>query len=88
MSNRISEIQITPIKPIDGLVGFASLVFDGCLYLGSIGVFTRPNGGFRLTYPTRKGTMGGANVFHPINRIVAEQIEHAVIEKFEKLMSK
>jgi DNA-binding cell septation regulator SpoVG len=88
MQNRISEIQVTPIKPIDGLVGFASLVFDRCFYFGSIGIFTRPGGGFRLTYPTRKGGTGGVNVFHPINRSIADQIEHAVIEKFEEVISK
>jgi len=45
MTNRLSEIQIIPIKPQNGLVGFASFVLDGSLYLGSIGIMTRPQGG-------------------------------------------
>lgn len=81
MRSRISEIQVTPIKPIDGLVGFASLVFDNSFYLGSIGIFTRPRGGFRLTYPTRKRL----NVFHPINKEIADEIEMAVVLKFEEV---
>lgn len=79
MQNRLSEIQITPIKPQNGLVAFASFVLDGSLYLGSIGIYTRPQGGYRLTYPTR----GTFNIFHPINRQIAEEIEHTIISKFE-----
>ena len=79
MQNRLSEIQIAPVKPNNGLVGFASFVFDNCLYLGSIGIYTRPHGGYRLTYPTR----GTFNIFHPINRQTADEIEQAIISKFE-----
>jgi DNA-binding cell septation regulator SpoVG len=85
MKNRISEIQITPIKPIDGLVGFASLVFDDSFYLGAIGIFTRPHGGFRLTYPTRKSLNKKLHVFHPINKEVANDIEKAITTKFEEV---
>lgn len=88
MQNKLSEIQITPVKPIDGLVGFASVVFDNSFYLGGIGVYTRPAGGFRLTYPTRKSPTGSLNVFHPINRSIAEYLEQAVAERFEEIMNK
>lgn len=86
MQNKLSEIQVTPIKPINGLIGFASVVFDNSFYLSGIGVYTRPCGGYRLTYPTRKSTNGNLNVFHPINRDIAESIERAVSEKFQKLV--
>lgn len=81
---QISEVQITPIKPRDGLVGFASLIFNDSLYLNSIGIYTRPEGGFRLTYPTKKED--GLNLFHPINKKIGNQIEQAVIAKFEKVV--
>jgi len=87
MKNRISEIQITPIKPQGGLVGFASIIFDNCFYLGSIGIFTRPQGGYRLTYPTKQGSMKNINIFHPINKKIAESIESEIIFKFEKIIS-
>ena len=86
MQNKISEIQITPIKAHDGLVAFASLVFNDSFFMGSIGIFTRPQGGYRLTYPTRKNSTGGLNIFHPINKLVAKQIEQAVIMKFEEVV--
>lgn len=83
MKNRISEVHILPVKSQNGFVGLASLVFDNCLYLSSLGIYTRPSGGYRLTYPTKK--IGGANVFHPINKEAGEQIECAVIAKFEEV---
>jgi len=87
MTNRLSEIQIVPIKPQNGLVGFASFVLDNNLYLGSIGIFTRPEGGYRLTYPTKKVGDRNINIFHPINKDFANQIETEIIKKFEEVMN-
>lgn len=88
MENRISEIQIIPIKPQDGLVAFASFVLDNNLYLGSIGILTRPEGGYRLVYPTKKVGFRNINIYHPINKEFAEFIEKEVIGKFEDVMKK
>ena len=82
----ISEIQIIPVKPHEGLVGFASLVLDQVIYLGSIAIMTRPEGGYRLLYPTKKLGMRSINIFHPINKHFAETIEKEVIDKFEDVM--
>ncbi len=81
----ISEIKITPVQSENGLVGFASLVFENAFYLGSIGIFTRPSGGYRLTYPLRKNTRENINFFYPINKEIAELVEHEVIKKFEEM---
>jgi DNA-binding cell septation regulator SpoVG len=79
---QITEIQITPIKPNNGLVAIASIVVDDGLYLGSIGIHTKLNStGYRITYPTKNLSGKNFNVFHPINRKVALQIEEAVISK-------
>lgn len=83
MKATISEVQITPVKANEGLVGFASFVYNDSFYMGSIGIYTRPLGGYRLTYPTRKGANGNFNIFHPINKEVAEEIEKVIISKFE-----
>lgn len=83
MKVTISEVQITPVKANEGLVGFASFVYNDSFYMGSIGIYTRPQGGYRLTYPTRKGANGNFNIFHPISREVAEEIEKVIISKFE-----
>ena len=79
---KITEVQIIPIKPNDGLVGFASILLDDCLYLGSIGVHTRLDGqGYRITYPTKKIGDRNLNIYHPINRSLSEEIEKAVLAK-------
>jgi len=88
MTNRLSEIQITPIKPQNGLVAFASFVLDGNLYLGSIGIMTRPNGGYRLVYPTKKVADRNLNIFYPISREFALAVEQEVVKQFEDVMKK
>ena len=83
----ISELQITPVKPINGLVGFASFVLNEQLYLGSIGIYTRPDGsGYRLTFPTKKLGEQNLHIFHPINRQAANYLETLISEQFEKVM--
>ena len=69
------------------MVGFASIVYDNCFYLGSIGIYSRPEGGYRLTYPTRKTTASNFHIFHPINKDIAQLIEKEVIGKFENVMN-
>ncbi len=84
MDHHISNIQIIPVKGNNGLVGFASIIYNHSIYLGNIGIMTRLHGGFRLTYPTRsKGK--APNVFHPISRVAADHIENAIILKFQEL---
>ena len=82
----ISEIQIVPVKPKEGLVAFASFVLDDKLYLGSIAIITRSEGGYRLLYPSKKiGISHNINFFYPINKPFAKAIEAAVIKKFEEV---
>ncbi len=54
MVHTITNVQIVPVKPQNGLVAFASFVYADAFYVASVGIYTRPSGGFRLTYPTRK----------------------------------
>jgi len=86
MKHKISEIQIVPIKPKDGLVAFANFVLDGNIYLGSIGIMAKLNGGFRLVYPTKKIGNRNINLFHPINKEFGQFIEIEVLKHFEKVM--
>ncbi len=85
---RITEVQIIPIKPKGGLVAFASFVLDDSLYLGSVGIATRLQGGYRLIYPTKRTGSKDMNVFHPINKTFAEAVENEVLKKFEDVMNK
>lgn len=83
----ISEIQFYPVKPQDGLLGFVSFVLDGKLWMGSVAVFSRPDGRYRLVYPTRKVGGQNINIFHPINQEAGQQVEAAVSEKVAEIFS-
>ena len=83
----ISEIQFYPVKPKDGLLGFVSFVLDDKFWMGSVAVFSRRDGGYRLVYPTRKVTNQNINIFHPIDQAVGRQVETAISEKVAKIIS-
>lgn len=87
MKPEITEIQIVPVKPVNGLVGFASFVLNNQLYLGSIGIITRLEGGYRLVYPTKKVSDRNINIFHPIDKSFAQIIEQEIIKRFEEVMN-
>jgi DNA-binding cell septation regulator SpoVG len=78
----ISEVYVCPVKPKDGLVGFASFTLYKSFYVSSIGIWTRPTGGYRLTYPGR----GGLNICHPVTKELGKQIEEAVSDKIEEIL--
>jgi len=83
---KITEINIAPIKPQNGLIGFASVVLDDCLYLGSMGVYSRLDGiGYRITYPTKKVGEKDLHIYHPINRDLSQEIEDAITRKAREL---
>ena len=85
---KITEVQIIPIKPKNGLVAIASVIADNCLFLGSVGVYTRLNGsGYRITYPTKKVGNRDMNIYHPLNRKTSKAIEEAIISEAEKILT-
>ena len=85
---KITEVQIIPIKPKDGLVAIASVVADNSLYLGSVGVYTRLDGSdYRITYPTKKIGNRNINIYHPINKETSKAIEKAIISEAEKILN-
>jgi DNA-binding cell septation regulator SpoVG len=82
----ISEIEIVAIKPQNGLVAFASFVINNSIYFGSVGIMSRPNGEYRLLYPTKLVAGRQLDVFHPISKDAGQQIQDAVITKFEDVV--
>ena len=85
---KITEVQIIPIKPNNGLVAFASVVVENSLYLGSLGVYTRIDGSdYRITYPTKKIGNRNINIYHPINKETSKEIEEAIISEAEKILT-
>jgi stage V sporulation protein G len=85
----ISEVSITPVKPINGLVAFASCIIDGKLYVGSLGVHKLLDGsGYRITYPTKKIGLRQLNYVHPVTKDAGKAIELAIIAKCSELFER
>ena len=85
---KISELQIIPVKPKDGLIAFASFVLDERYYVGSVAVFTRlASSGYRLAYPTKKVGEKNINIFHPITPEAGKVIEDVITEKVNELFN-
>lgn len=83
----ISEIQITPVKPNSGHIAFCSFVLFESVYCSSVAIFTRPDGSYRLLYPTKKLGNRDIDIFHPINNQLGKLIETEVSKKLEEVMN-
>lgn len=86
----VSEMQILPVKPNNGLVAFASCLLNKQFYLGNIAIYTTPNGkSFRLVYPAKVLSNGKQiNTFHPITKEAGEAMSYAIINEYNKLIVK
>jgi DNA-binding cell septation regulator SpoVG len=85
----VSEVNITPVKPTDGLIAFASCVIDEQLYIGSLGVHQRLDGtGYRITYPTKKVGSRQLNYYHPVTKDAGRVIEQAITAKCVELFER
>lgn len=86
MKLSIDEVQIIPVKPHNGLVAFCTFVINKSIYMSSIAIHTKPQGGFRLVYPVKSLGTRQISIFHPITQEAGKQIEEAVVYKFEEVM--
>ncbi|MGA2775650.1 MAG: septation protein SpoVG family protein [Candidatus Omnitrophota bacterium] len=84
----VSEIQIIPVKPKDGLVSFASCVINNQLYLGNIAIYSSLSSpdGFRLVYPSRAANGTQLSIAHPITKEAGLAIQKQIVERYIKLM--
>jgi stage V sporulation protein G len=63
------------------------VLFDGCLYLGSIGIHKKLDGsGYRITYPTKKIGDKDINIYHPVNRETSKLIEDEIIARVKQML--
>ncbi|MCX5750865.1 MAG: septation protein SpoVG family protein [Candidatus Saganbacteria bacterium] len=85
---RLSEIQILPVKPQNGLVAFASFCLNEQFYVGNIAIYTTPDGyGYRLVYPDKMLPNGKrVSLFHPIIKEAGEAINLVITEKYKELI--
>ena len=85
----VSEVQVSFIKPKDGIIGFASCVIGVGLYVSSIAIHQKADGsGYRLTYPTKKIGQNNLQIFHPINRSLSAALEDAIFKKLNAVMER
>ena len=90
MTIKLSEIQIVPVKPNNGLVAFVSFVINDSFFVGDVAIYSRiDQQGYRLVYPAKTLFNGlKINCFKPINKPVADEIERQVLGEFGKLIEK
>lgn len=86
---QLSEIEIIPIKPKAGHVGFLSFVLNQSFYVSNIAIYTRPDGGLRLVYPDKILPNGKVvNLFHPITTLAGQLVLQAAEKSLQKLVGK
>jgi len=94
MKSRISNIEIEICPSEMNMVGFASLVFDGCLHLRHMGIYKTFGGSDSIVYPSvrssvqwdKKGFALKSNVlFGPIGEL-SKEIESAVVAEYKKVV--
>lgn len=78
---KIENIQIVPITPKNGLIGFANFTIDNKLIVSSIAIYRKLNGGYRLLYPTKKHANSEQTIFHPLNYSASKEIENAIFRE-------
>ncbi|MCK5590386.1 MAG: septation protein SpoVG family protein [Candidatus Pacebacteria bacterium] len=87
----ISEIQIIPVKPQNGLVAFASAVINDQIYIGNLAIYTSlaSKNEYRLVYPSKILPTGKqVQCIHPITKKAGKSIQAAIIKKYQLLMKK
>lgn len=84
----ISDIEFVPIRPRGGLLGFVEFIVNDAFFVGDVAVHSRLDGsGIRLVYPSKRLVTGKEiNVFRPIRREVAEEIEGEVQKVIFKII--
>lgn len=88
MNQFVTEVNISLVKPKDGLVGFASFVLFEAIYCGSVAIYSSKAGTYRLCYPNRLVGGRGIDIFYPINQQIGEVIKKAVLREYDEVMSK
>ena len=83
MKIQVDNIRIFPVRPMEGLIAFASAIVNDGLYIGSIAIYEKKDGsGYRITYPTRKSKGKDLNLFHPVTQECSKVIEDAILNEY------
>lgn len=85
---KVSDVQLIPVKPKEGLTFFASCILDDKYYLGNLAVFSlRDGSGFRVVFPTKTLKNGQQiPIFYPVKKELADEIQRAISRCAEEFM--
>lgn len=56
------------------------------MYCSSVAIYTRPDGSYRLVYPTKRVGDKDMNIFHPIDKNFGRLIEKEISDKYKDVM--
>ncbi len=85
----ISEIEFFPIIPKNGVICFCSFTYQNSLRIQDCAILTRPQGGYRLSFPIKKLANGKTiQSVYPINKKIGEQIEEIILINYENFLVK
>jgi len=87
METKITEVNVSQVRPKDGLVAIASFVLNEKWYIGSIAIYTKRGGGYRLSYPIKKIGTNRYDIFRPITKEAGDIVEEAIITAYEDLIT-
>lgn len=83
----VTDIELRIVEDgTDGLLAWASCIFNDAILLNSIAVRRGRDGGLMLTYPAKQTAAGTRfHYFNPVNREAADAIEQAIIARIRDL---
>ena len=82
----ISEVEIIPVKPKDGIFAFVSCIVDKKFYFSSIAIKSERDGKFKLSFPAKKLNDRNIHYYYPLNREVYAQMLAAFLPAIETLI--
>jgi DNA-binding cell septation regulator SpoVG len=84
MRHEATNIQITRIQEQNGLLGFCDFVIDGHFQFKSVAIFSRPEGGIRLSWPEKKRGLKKITTAFPTTPQAALHIEKQIHDEWIK----
>ena len=85
----VSEVRIRLVDETDdGLLGWASCVINGAIYLNNIAIRRGDEGGLILTYPSTRSRRDQRYFhFNPISREAKRILDEAILGKLQAMES-
>lgn len=83
----ITEVKVYPVRKADDkLKAFATIILDDCFVVRDLKVING-NSGLFVAMPSRKKADGTyADIAHPLNNEMRQQMEDIVIGEYKKIM--